>query len=99
MQNLTVGEQFRILMKRDKIKQTELAENLGIDKRNVSQSIKLFDENRGTIKTLIEYAEALGYNVKIEFEKEEKVKLLFNLGLNNGNIKCNKNIGGILLWK
>ena len=68
MQNLTVGEQFRILMKRDKIKQTELAENLGIDKRNVSQSIKLFDENRGTIKTLIEYAEALGYNVKIEFE-------------------------------
>ena len=72
MQNLTVGEQFRILMKRDKIKQTELAENLGIDKRNVSQSIKLFDENRGTIKTLIEYAEALGYNVKIEFEKKEQ---------------------------
>ena len=72
MQNLTVGEQFRILMKRDKIKQTELAENLGIDKRNVSQSIKLFDENRGTIKTLIEYAEALGYNVKIEFEKKEE---------------------------
>ena len=72
MQNLTIGEQFRILMKRDKIKQTELAENLGIDKRNVSQSIKLFDENRGTIKTLIEYAEALGYNVKIEFEKKEE---------------------------
>ena len=72
MQNLTVGEQFRILMKRDKIKQTELAENLGIDKRNVSQSIKLFDENRGTIKTLIEYAEALGYDVKIEFEKKEE---------------------------
>ena len=72
MQNLTVGEQFRILRKRDKIKQTELAENLGIDKRNVSQSIKLFDENRGTIKTLIEYAEALGYNVKIEFEKKEE---------------------------
>ena len=47
-------------------------ENLGIDKRNVSQSIKLFDENRGTIKTLMEYAEALGYDVEIGFRKKEE---------------------------
>ena len=67
MQNLTAGESLRILMKREGVKQVELAEKLDLDKRTVSHTIKLFDDNRGTIKTLIEYAEALGYNVKIEF--------------------------------
>ncbi len=56
MQNLTIGEQLRILMKRDKVKQVDLAEKMQIDKRNISQSMKMFDENRGTIKTLMEYA-------------------------------------------
>jgi len=74
MQNLTVGEQLRILMKRDKIKQVNLAEKMKIDKRNISQSMKMFDENRGTLKTLMEYANALGYDVKIEFEKKEEKK-------------------------
>ena len=69
MQNLTPGESLRILMKREKLKQVDIAERLDIDKRAVSKTMKMFDENRGTIKTLIEYAEALGYNVKIEFEK------------------------------
>ena len=72
MQNLTVGEQLRILIKREGLKQTELAEKLNIDRRSVSQSMKMFDENRGTIKTLMEYANALGYDVKIEFEKKEE---------------------------
>ena len=72
MQNLTAGESLRILMKREGIKQVELAEKLGIDKRNVSQTLKTLDENKGNINTLIEYAEALGYNVKIEFEKKEE---------------------------
>lgn len=72
MQNLTIGEQLRILMKRDKIKQVDLAEKMQIDKRNISQSMKMFDENRGTLKTLMEYANALGYDVKIEFEKKEE---------------------------
>ena len=72
MQNLTVGEQLRILIKREGLKQTELAEKLNIDRRSVSQSMKMFDENRGTIKTLMEYANALGYYVKIKLKKKEK---------------------------
>ena len=72
MQKLTVGEQLRILMKRDKLKQTDLAEKLNIDKRNISQAMRSFDENRGTLKTLMEYAEALGYEVQIEFRKKEE---------------------------
>ncbi len=72
MQNLTAGESLRILMKREGIKQVELAEKLGIDKRNVSQTLKTLDENKGNINTLIEYADAMGYKLKIEFEKKEE---------------------------
>lgn len=72
MQNLTAGESLRILMKREGIKQVELAEKLKIDKRNVSQTLKNLDENKGNINTLVEYAEVLGYEIKIEFEKKDK---------------------------
>lgn len=72
MQNLTAGESLRILMKREKLKQTNIAEKLEIDKRAVSKTMKMFDENRGTLKTLMEYAEAIGYEVKFEFEKKEE---------------------------
>ena len=65
-------EVLSLLIKREGLKQTELAEKLNIDRRSVSQSMKMFDENRGTIKTLMEYANALGYDVKIEFEKKEE---------------------------
>lgn len=70
MQNLTAGESLRVLMKREGVKQVELAEKLDLDKRTVSHTIKLFDDNRGTIKTLMEYAEALGYDVEIGFRKK-----------------------------
>ena len=72
MQNLTAGESLRVLMKREGVKQVELAEKLEIDRRNVNKTIKMFDENRGTIKTLMEYAEDLGYEVEIEFRKKEE---------------------------
>ncbi len=71
MQNLTVGESLRVLMKREGIKQVELAEKLGIDKRNVSQTLKKLDENKGNINTLVEYAEALGYELEIGFKRKE----------------------------
>ena len=72
MQNLTAGESLRVLMKREGVKQVELAEKLDLDKRTVSHTIKLFDDNRGTIKTLMEYAEALGYEVESGFRKKEE---------------------------
>ena len=72
MQNLTAGESLRVLMKREGVKQVELAKKLDLDKRTVSHTIKLFDDNRGTIKTLMEYAEALGYEVEIGFRKKEE---------------------------
>lgn len=71
MQNLTAGESLRVLMKREGIKQVELAEKLDLDKRTVSHTIKLFDTNKGTIKTLVEYAEALGYELEIGFKRKE----------------------------
>ena len=71
MQNLTAGESLRILMKREGIKQLELAEKLNLDKRTVSHTIRLFDTNKGTIKTLVEYAEAMGYEVEIGFRKKK----------------------------
>lgn len=71
MQNLTVGEKLRINMKRENIKQVDLAERLDIDKRNVSKTMKMFDENKGTISTLMEYAGAMGFDVEIEFRKKE----------------------------
>ena len=74
MQNLTVGESLRILMKREGIKQTELSDRLGIDKRNVSQTLKKLDENKGNINTLVEYAEAMGYEIELGFRKKEEKK-------------------------
>ena len=74
MQNLTAGESLRVLMKREGVKQVELAEKLEIDRRNVNKTIKMFDENKGTIKTHMEYAETIGYEVEIEFKKKKKKK-------------------------
>ena len=74
MQNLTVGEQFRILMKREGIKQVDLSQKMNIDKRNISQTIKMFDENRSSLKTIMDYAEALGNEVEIGFKKKEEKK-------------------------
>ena len=39
MQNLTVGEKLRILMKRENIKQVDIAEKLNIDRRNINKTI------------------------------------------------------------
>lgn len=72
MQNLTVGESLRVLMKREGIKQVELAEKLGIDKRNISQTLKKLDENKGNINTLMEYADIMGYEVEIGFKKKKE---------------------------
>lgn len=58
-------------MKREGIKQLELAEKLNLDKRTVSHTIRLFDTNKGTIKTLVEYAEAVGYELEFGFRKKE----------------------------
>ena len=71
MQNLTAGESLRMLMKREGIKQLELAEKLNLDKRTVSHTIRLFDTNKGTIKTLVEYAEAVGYELEFKIKKKE----------------------------
>ncbi len=72
MKSLTVGESLRVLMKREGIKQVELAEKLGIDKRNISQTLKKLDENKGNINTLIEYADVMDYEVELGFKKKEK---------------------------
>lgn len=72
MKSLTVGESLRVLMKREGIKQVELAEKLGIDKRNISQTLKKLDENKGNINTLMEYADIMGYEVEIGFKKKKE---------------------------
>lgn len=65
----TIGEKLKIVMKNENITQTELAERLGIDKRNVSKTLKMFDENKGGIKTLLEYCHALNLEFVFFFDK------------------------------
>lgn len=69
MERKTIGEKLKIFMKNENITQTELAQRLGIDKRNVSKTLKMFDENKGGIKTLLEYCQALNTNFIFFFEK------------------------------
>lgn len=66
----TTGDVFRATMKKEHIKQKDLAEKLGIHVNNVSQVIRNFDQNKGQISSLIEYAEAMGYEVVIELKKK-----------------------------
>ncbi len=67
----TAGDVFRAAMKKEDIKQKELAEKLGIHANNVSQAIRNFDGNKGNISTLIEYAAAIGYEVVIDLKKKD----------------------------
>jgi len=72
MRNMTAGEALRLLMKQQKVKQVDLSEKLEIDKRSVSRSLANFDNNKGTISTFLEYADALGFDVTFDFiEKKE----------------------------
>lgn len=66
---LSAGESFRIALKRENIKQTDLVEKLGFDKRTISLTLKKFDTNKGNINTLIEYAQAAGFEVEFNFNK------------------------------
>jgi len=68
---ITIGEAFRIAMKRKNLKQTDLAKKLNLDRRSVNQALKNYDENKGGIKTLFEYAEALGIEINFEFKDKE----------------------------
>ena len=72
MKSLTAGESFRILLQREKLKQVDLAEKIGFDRRNVSKALKNFDENKGSISTLVDYAAALGFEVEFNFKKLEE---------------------------
>lgn len=73
MNDLTAGESFRIALKRAGLKQVDLAKETGLDKRNISQTLQNFDKNRGTISTLVQYAESVGFEVEFNFIKKEKV--------------------------
>ncbi len=66
----TTGDVFRAAMKKEGIKQKEIADKLGIHTNNVSQAIRNFDKNKGNISTLVEYAEAIGYEVVIDLKKK-----------------------------
>ncbi len=69
MKRKTIGEKLKIFMKNEGINQSELAQKLGIDRRNVSKTLKMFDENKGGIKTLLEYCQALDINFNFFFDK------------------------------
>ena len=45
MQNLTAGESLRILMKREGVKQVELAEKLDLDKEKINEQISLINSD------------------------------------------------------
>lgn len=68
MERKTIGEKLKIFMKNEGISQSDLALKLGIDRRNVSKTLKMFDENKGGIKTLLEYCKALNINFIFFFD-------------------------------
>lgn len=74
MKSLTAGESFRILLQREKIKQVDIANKTGLDRRSISQAMKNFDENKGSINTLVDYAAALGFEVEFNFKKMVETK-------------------------
>lgn len=72
MDNLTAGDVFRLVLKKEKLTQTEFSDKIGVSKRNVNAALRNFDENKGQISKLVDYADKLGYEVKFDFVKKEK---------------------------
>lgn len=70
LNELTTAETIQLLMKREKINKTELANMLGISRTNLSNQL---DRNNFPEKVLRNIADNLGYNLKIEFIKKEPV--------------------------
>lgn len=70
MEYLTTSETINLIMDREKIKASHLASKIGWTPQNFSNKLK---RNNFTEEDLNKIAEALGYNLKIEFIKKEPV--------------------------
>ena len=60
---LTFAEQIKIIMKRQGLTVSDLAERLGVSRQNVNQ---LLSRDNFKFSDMVKYAAALGYDVKIE---------------------------------
>jgi len=65
---LSVGEQIKIILNREKIKYSELAQCLGISRQALW---KKFATNEFSVNDVIRIADILGYELVIEFVKKE----------------------------
>lgn len=68
MDNINVLEYLNILLKRDKISYTDIANKLDTTPQNISQSLK---KNDISVERLKKIAAASGYDVIIDFKKIE----------------------------
>lgn len=71
---LTAGESFRLTLKRTNLKQENIVKKLEINKRSVSNAFSNFDKNQGSIKTLVEYANSIGFDVEFSFTMKKEPK-------------------------
>lgn len=74
MEKLTIGESFRIALKRAGKTMDDIAKALGVDRRNVSQTFQKYDKNNGNISNLIKYVEAIGFELEFVFKNVKKEK-------------------------
>ena len=70
MNFLTAGESFRRILKTEGIQQNELAQMQDAHPQSISKTLKNFDNNKGSITKLIEYANTIGYAVEFNFIKK-----------------------------
>lgn len=65
---LTVGEKIKVIMKRQNVSMTELAERIGQSRQNLSNKMA---RDNFTEKDMREIATALGYEVVVEFKSPD----------------------------
>lgn len=68
--DISVLEKLDILLKRDKITYSDIAQKIGVSPQSVAQSFKA---DNISIKKLKEIAAAAGYDLIIDYKKIEKM--------------------------
>lgn len=68
---LTIKEQIKIHMGREKISQTDLAKHLGVTRQTICH---FFDKDDAKLSDLERYAKAIGCSIQIELIPGQKEK-------------------------
>lgn len=65
--NIDVTKQIKVMLVKEGLSQADLANRLKTSQGNLANKLR---RNNFSVKEMLEIAEALGYNLKIEFKKK-----------------------------